>query len=306
LKYLKLELRCRRVFAVLLYQAAFIALLIYFVVSSYNDGVSQSFISLDKTSGVCKTDRSLDVCCEVPQTVTGTFLADTKGLWNTQNGFSYINNNYAVTVAGLEYTNAQWEHVMKNITEQLSTIGLKGENRDLAWNMVAWASFTAQNLERGFLQFYATGTPAIMFDKPIGAYGVASAVSQNRECNQSMDVTYSSATTYLDVNINLCDDNGEGCPNNPCPGVLAPQALGYDIYNDAAGPDLTMRISMQAVSTALAVNLGMTKLNTLVMIPGDNDFITLMNTMVSQGAIDAWTANHTASYFGEASCPLYH
>lgn len=167
----------RRVFAVLLYQAAFIALLIYFVVSSYNDGVSKSFISLDKTAGVCKDDKSATVCCEVPQTITGTYLADTKGLWSTQNGFSYINNNYAITVAGLEYTNAQWEHVMKNITEQLSAIGQKGENRDLAWNMIAWSSFTAQNLERGFLQFYATGSASVTFDKPIGAYGVASAAS---------------------------------------------------------------------------------------------------------------------------------
>lgn len=120
-------------FAFFVYQATFIALIIYFIYSAYHDGVTQSFISLDKTSGVCKDDSSSTTCCEVPQTITGTFLADTQGRWNTQNNFSYINNNYAITVAGLEYTNAQWAEVMKNITDQLSVIGLKGENRDLAW-----------------------------------------------------------------------------------------------------------------------------------------------------------------------------
>lgn len=116
-----------------LYQITFIALLTYFIVTAYIAGRTESFISLDKKAGVCRGDTSSEYCCEVPQTITGTFLADSQGRWNTQNNFSYINNNYAVTVAGLEYTNAQWAAVMKNITAQLSAIGSKGENRDLAW-----------------------------------------------------------------------------------------------------------------------------------------------------------------------------
>ena len=116
-----------------MYQATFISLIIYFISSSYNDGRTQSFISLDSSAGVCKDSAGSTSCCEVPQTITGTFLADVQGNWNTQSNFSYINNNYAITVAGLEYTNEQWAVVMTNITSQLSTIGLKGENRDLAW-----------------------------------------------------------------------------------------------------------------------------------------------------------------------------
>lgn len=123
----------RRLSAVVIYQVTFVTLLIYFIVTAYTDARTKSFITLDNTSGVCKDDSKSTTCCEVPQTITGTFLADTRGRWNTQNNFSYINNNYAVTVAGLEYTNAQWADVMKNITVQLSNIGLKGEKRDLAW-----------------------------------------------------------------------------------------------------------------------------------------------------------------------------
>jgi hypothetical protein len=123
----------RRLSSIVIYQVSFLALLIYFIATSYVDARTNSFITLDKTSGVCKDSSSSESCCEVPQTITGTFLADSRGKWNTQNGFSYINNNYAVTVAGLEYTNEQWAAVMKNITSQISSIGLKGENRDLAW-----------------------------------------------------------------------------------------------------------------------------------------------------------------------------
>lgn len=44
--------------------------------------------------------------------------------------------------------------------------------------MVAWASFKAQNTERGLLQFYATGLSEVIYNKPIIATGVASAASE--------------------------------------------------------------------------------------------------------------------------------
>jgi hypothetical protein len=163
--------------------------------------------------------------------------------------------------------------------------------------MIAWSSFTAQNLDRGFLQFYATGQTAIIFDKPITNFGVASAVSQTAQCKQRMDLTYSPATSNLDVSVELCSDD-DGMCDNPCPGILAPQAMGYDPLTNQ-GQSLDITLNMQAVSTALAVNLGMVALNHLVMVPGDNARITLLDTMVSQGSIDALTANHTTSYFGK-------
>jgi hypothetical protein len=137
-----------------------------------------------------------------------------------------------------------------------------------------------------------------MFDKPIVASGVASAVSQEAQCEQKLAVKYNPASSMLEVGINLCDEEGEGCPVNPCPDILAPQAMGYDVYNSQE-TDLNLAISMQSVYTALAVNLGMITLNHLVMVPGDNDRITLLDEMVQQDAIDVKTANHTSSYFGK-------
>lgn len=141
-----------------------------------------------------------------------------------------------------------------------------------------------------------------MFDKPILNSGVASAASQTAQCNQAMSVSYSSATTNLDVSIKLCDDP-EGQCDNPCPGVLAPQAMGYDLFNSEE-TYMDLSINLQAVSTALAVNMGMVPLNHLVMVPGDNSRISLLDTMVSQGAIDTATASRTSSYFGKCADTL--
>lgn len=163
-------------------------------------------------------------------------------------------------------------------------------------NMIAWSSFTAQNLERGFLQFYATGEVSVMFDKPIFAAGVASAASANQSCSQAIDVTYSASTTNIMFSIELCD-KAKGPCNNPCPDILAPQAMGYS--STAAGTTLDININMQAVSTALAVNLGMIGLNNLIRIPGDTARLELLEDMVSAKTISLITENRTSSYFGK-------
>ncbi len=124
---------CRKFSSYGFYQAAFFALFAYFISAEYYNGRNNSFMTLDKTSGVCIDDASSTSCCQVPQSITGTFLADTAGRWNTFENFSYVANNYAVTVAGLEYTKPQWREVMSNISKQLEIIGSKSVDRDFAW-----------------------------------------------------------------------------------------------------------------------------------------------------------------------------
>jgi hypothetical protein len=99
----------------------------------YLDNRTSSFVSLDSDSGVCLDNSTLSECCEVPQSVTGTYLSDTSGFWNTETNFSYIQNNYAVTCTGMEYTNAQWAEVFTDIKEQLNVIGKKSLKRDYSW-----------------------------------------------------------------------------------------------------------------------------------------------------------------------------
>ena len=162
--------------------------------------------------------------------------------------------------------------------------------------MVAWSSFTAQNLERGFLQFYATGEASIMFDKPILNSGFASAASQTKQCLNQLSLSYSHATANLGVTVSLYPCTTGRCAN-PCPNILAPQAFGYDVFNSQEN-QFSFSLNMQAVSTALAVNLGMVLLNHLVMVPGDSDRIDLFNSMIEQGFMNASTASHTTSYYG--------
>jgi hypothetical protein len=100
----------------------------------------------------------------------------------------------------------------------------------------------------------------------------------------------------------ICNESEVPCKGNPCPGVLSPQALGYDSYYSAS-TNLEFEINMEAVSVALAVNMGLLKLNALVQIPGDTSRISLLEKMVDAGHISREQANHTSSYYDSRNLP---
>lgn len=133
-------------------------------------------------------------------------------------------------------------------------------------NLVAWSSFTAQNLDQGFLQFYATGLTGIIYDKSFIQVGFASAVSENTQCNLYSTMSYNSQSSTVTIDTVLCDEGP--CINNPCPNITSPQGMGYD-YQSTTSNIMSIDVSMEAVTTALAVNMGMINLNHLVMVPGE-------------------------------------
>jgi hypothetical protein len=101
-----------------LYALGFCGLGVWLFYTSYMEGRTKTFITLDRFSGVCKDDPSLDTCCEVPASITGTYLADSAGVWNTEAGFSYVKQIYAVSLTGLTYTNEQWKQLMLAIKDR--------------------------------------------------------------------------------------------------------------------------------------------------------------------------------------------
>jgi hypothetical protein len=251
-------------------------------------------VSLDPTSGICS---------EVPQVVTGTFLSDYRGNWITNGGFSYTLNSYAANLLALQYTNEQWRTVMTSIASQVSAIGTKGKKRDYAWNMVAWSSYVATYTSQssGSLTFYSTGKAGVIYDRPVTAIGYGSAASRNNTCtDQYSTYSYNSLTGTITITTDLKRDgycSSPPCEANPCPGILSPQAMGYDIYLSTT-TEMTWKINMQAVTTALAVNMGLRNLSSLQNVVADADRIALFSSMQSSGYLDAATAGNTSTYYG--------
>lgn len=283
---------------------------------NYNDARTSTFITLDPTSGVCKDIKDSTQCCEVPQSVTGNFLLDSRSRWNTQSGFNFNRAMYGVTMTGVTYTNEEWAVLMKTIKEQMYKIGVvRGRFRDFSWNLIAWSSFTAVTSASGYIQFYAVGDVGMVYNRPIVTAGYASNVSDTENCIQPITASYVSSNRILSVSTSLqnahpsapnnCEQLASGALDcqNPCPGILAPQAFGYN-GQVAVSSQYTWSVDMASVSTAIAVNMGIQQLTSLVNFPGDNNRITLLRDMHSNGYISEYTKNATSSYYESLYAPM--
>lgn len=86
--------------------------------TKYIDARTKTFITLDKFSGLCADDDSLETCCEVPASITGNYFADNNGLWNTESGFSYVRQIYSTSLTSITYTNEEWKVLIHTIQDK--------------------------------------------------------------------------------------------------------------------------------------------------------------------------------------------
>lgn len=282
------------------YQCCFWALAAYFFTRNYVLNRTSSFISLDSGAGVCKGDSKSDSCCEVPVAVTGEFMVDTNGRWETFPRFNYNFNNYDVKLTGVSYTNEEYQTLMKKISKEVKAIGARGKNRDYSWNMVAWSSFTALDSTSGSFKFFLSGDAGIIFAKSLVGIGFA---SNESACNAPVSASVNYATREIAVDVNLgCTD--PPCKANPCPGVLSPQGFGYDTEG-ASSATMSFKVDLASINTALAVNMGILPLSNLVAYNADNARISLLSSMVSAGSISSLTMQNTSSYYGTSTYCWY-
>ena len=73
-------------------------------------------------------------------------------------------------------------------------------------------------------------------------------------CNPvSATATFDPSNAYMTISVGLCEN--APCSANPCPGILAPQAMGYDTV--FSGDNfMNLGINMITFFDALSVNLG--------------------------------------------------
>lgn len=198
---------------------------------------------------------------------------------------------------GVEYTTKEYETAMEIVETEVKALAARGTDRDYAWNLVAWSAFTVINQDSGNFKFYLAGDPGIVYGKDIVAVGFASAVSDSAACTAPVTSTVNKLERTLTVTVDLgCED--WPCKSNPCPGILAPQAMGYDT-EFATTPYLTVSVDYASLNVALSVNMGILPLANLVNYAGDSSRIKLLNSMYSAGKISAAIVANTSSYYGK-------
>ena len=90
---------------------------------------------------------------------------------------------------------------------------------------MAWTSYKASYSGDGLLQFYMSPSGRNIFNKDYISFGFGSNASAAMgQCRRDISSSFNPLSATLTVNIKLCDS--PPCQENPCPGVLAPEATG--------------------------------------------------------------------------------
>jgi hypothetical protein len=129
-----------------------------------------TFLSQDRTVGVCKSDPSLSECCENPATVTGDFQIDITSTWNTDLDFDYPKTMYGVSMIGLRYTNDEWMDAISKVSKSFQALARHSLELDkdfVVYTFLVWAIYSvylpAQSL--GSLRVGLGGDTSVMFDR---------------------------------------------------------------------------------------------------------------------------------------------
>ena len=193
-----------------------VVLFAYFFVTIYVNGITQAYVSLDKTSGKCT---------EIPQAISGIYRADSRGNWETSSNFQYQLHNFFVDMKGLLYTPDKWKNIMATIEKKIEVMGKRTLYRDYSFNAVALGSYAALynskesglglSADQGSLYFYSAAEPSIIFS---GAPYTSIWISRNGTCNPTRNpttLTYDRVTSTMSINTVL-----DSTDNMNCEGIL--------------------------------------------------------------------------------------
>jgi len=169
-------------------EAGSLGLFFYFIYTGYQSSLSQEFMSLDPTAGVCEA---------VIQPLSGTYLVDKHGNWEGTTDFRYNLAQYEFVFSNFQGTSDEYYSLLNQTYDQIIEAGTAHyANNDLAYNLALWSSFsTVVPSPNGVAQKIAmTGDDQYIFNKN-DAYGVISNV--NDDCDSTSVASYDGANYLL-------------------------------------------------------------------------------------------------------------
>jgi hypothetical protein len=175
------------------------------------------------------------------------------------------------------------------------------------------AGYSTQRKESGVLEFYNVASASVIFNKIVFSAAAASAVSgqhngaEDNVCTQGDNsATFDRATASLTINLQMC--RKLPCKTNLCPGILSPEAFGYNYNVDAWDRYMHVKVNMQDYVMAAAVNMGIRSLDSMIELVDDARRTGLLKKMLSAGNITEAIYNRTSSYLDHrypSSNPIY-
>lgn len=140
----------------LIWNIGWVSLFTYLVYTSFTNGKTSSFVSLEKNVGICS---------EVLYSITGQYNLDNYGYW--ENDELYLSSHALMSLDMKSYTAStqNYSYTMNSFAERYKNISKKSMYRDLAYNLNVLASASILDTSFGRTVFEPTGEIAFMLNK---------------------------------------------------------------------------------------------------------------------------------------------
>jgi len=112
--------------------------IVYYTITGISGATEAFYMSLDGSD-------EYQLCYEVPAVLTGTYIADKNGYWNTESKFDESLAVYQLDFIGTEVTQEQYTATMTAFEDSVKYLGEKSAVRDLSWNLMAWSTANLEN-----------------------------------------------------------------------------------------------------------------------------------------------------------------
>jgi len=274
-----------------LFNLGYIIAFMYFIITAYDSGVTDSYISFDQESGDC---------VEVASSTTGNFLADMAGQWETSPKFDASRALYGTDFLAYSHTNAEYNKLMnKTNAFMFNRTGEKGSHRDLAWNMIAASSFTVKAKQNGSLEMFPTGELMTMVNQEFfqsSIFKFSDGVETNLQYPCTAFETHSGVNagkpTKAYFTMDLATSKFKvGFSYSTASTDCAHIATSFG-YKDDYGDMFEMQLDVNSFSTAVAVNYGIL----------NSSFLVKIKDYADQGyAVDDYYGSGYSYYYDDAN-----
>ena len=227
------------------------AIFLYFFYTGYMRGVKAKFLSLESNNGICTA---------VSKAANGDFMADFYGNWQGSANFSYVGALYQMIITNFYTSYANYENVVGvQLLDAIEEMASKGMVQNLAYNLLAWMSWNVYYSDGVAVQaFHMTGDPNIVFNRQYQRGGLG---NYFHDCNATSVSDFDPATSIMSITYNY----DEFMSNPACATVINPTAMGYNPAYD--GEAFTLSYDVRSLSTAAAINAGITSLYNIIQVP---------------------------------------
>jgi hypothetical protein len=198
-------------------------------------------------------------CTTVDVSITGTYMASSKGVWEGNGAFTARDGMYKLTVKNLIISMEDYETAMWSTFDSILLLGEKARRSSMPENLLSWMSYTTLPFGSSAQRFSSIGTPT----KVLARSNIMAAIgSVDSMCLLEPDVKF-------DVNngvIWTTYDTEAYYNDSQCIGTLDPV-----LFNSFPFSKFSLQLDTRSMITALAVNKGIISISMLEIIVDPKD-----------------------------------